>query len=266
MLSLVIPSSSLHDQEPSRCIPPRDRSYSLSNLVKDIKSYLGKDSGIDSSTIDEEYLKSLFRKYTSNPNDWFRYFYNDYSKNYTRNTIENINRKANIVSDIYNNKQKKRERSNSGISSSSCGIPAKVRQSTTMPTPTASWKSLPASWSRQSMKTRTKTLRKPALWWWNQKADTKPTMWRISPTTLACIGFTTQAQTKSRCLCTVRYLPHTYMCSLLLTNCHQYTHLPTQPIMATTSSTQPRAGPVSCRRLDLSWRLMSRMPIEKRRV
>jgi hypothetical protein len=98
MLSLVIPSSSLLDQDPSRCIQPRDKLYSLQNLVKDIKSCLGNDSGIDSSAIDEDYLKSLLRKYASNPNDWFRYFYNDYSKNYTRNTIENINQKANIVS------------------------------------------------------------------------------------------------------------------------------------------------------------------------
>lgn len=100
MLSLVIPSSSLLDQDPSRCIQSRDKqsTYSLPNLVKDIKSYLGNNSGIDSSSIDEDYLISLLRKYVSNPNDWFRYFYNDYSKNYTRNTIENINQKANIVS------------------------------------------------------------------------------------------------------------------------------------------------------------------------
>ncbi|CRG84240.1 cysteine dioxygenase [Talaromyces islandicus] len=102
MLSLVVPKSSPLDQDPSRCIQPRDKLYSLPNLVKDIKSYLGNDSGIDSSSIDEEYLKSLLRKYSSNPNDWFRYFYNDYSKNYTRNTIENINRKANILLLVWN--------------------------------------------------------------------------------------------------------------------------------------------------------------------
>lgn len=98
MLSLVVPSSLPLDQDPSRCIQSREKLYSLPNLVKDIKAYLGNDSGIDSSAIDEDYLKSLLRKYASNPNDWFRYFYNDYSKNYTRNTIENINQKANIVS------------------------------------------------------------------------------------------------------------------------------------------------------------------------
>ncbi|KAH8705217.1 RmlC-like cupin domain-containing protein [Talaromyces proteolyticus] len=103
MLSLVIPSTPLVDQDFSRLSPysPRDH-YSLHDLVKDIKAYLGSDSGINSSTIDEAYLQGLLRKYMSNPNDWFRYFYNDYSKNYTRNTIENINHKANILLLVWN--------------------------------------------------------------------------------------------------------------------------------------------------------------------
>jgi cysteine dioxygenase len=72
--------------------------YSLDDLVQDIKTYLGSSGGISSTEVDNEYLISLAQKYISDPNDWARYFYNDTSKNYTRNAIENINQKANIVS------------------------------------------------------------------------------------------------------------------------------------------------------------------------
>lgn len=72
--------------------------YSLDNLVQDIKTYLGESGGISSADVDNEYLISLAQKYISDPNDWARYYYNDTSKNYTRNAIENINQKANIVS------------------------------------------------------------------------------------------------------------------------------------------------------------------------
>ncbi|KAF5865566.1 hypothetical protein ETB97_003410 [Aspergillus alliaceus] len=77
-------------------------TYDLQDLVHDIKSYLGDSSGIDSSDIDHEHLVSLARKYASNPNDWLRFYHNDPSKNYTRNAIENINRKANILLLVWN--------------------------------------------------------------------------------------------------------------------------------------------------------------------
>jgi cysteine dioxygenase len=74
--------------------------YNLEDLVQDIKAHLGESGGISSADVDNEYLISLAKKYISDPNDWARYFYNDSSKAYTRNAIENINQKANIVSII----------------------------------------------------------------------------------------------------------------------------------------------------------------------
>lgn len=73
-------------------------TYSLADLINDIKQHLGQSAGIDSCEVDAEYLSALVKKYQSNVNDWARFFYNDSSKNYTRNAIENINKKANIVS------------------------------------------------------------------------------------------------------------------------------------------------------------------------
>jgi cysteine dioxygenase len=72
--------------------------YDLNGLVQDVKQHLGESGGISSEEVDEEYLISLLKKYVSDPSDWINYFYNDTSKNYTRNAIENINQKANIVS------------------------------------------------------------------------------------------------------------------------------------------------------------------------
>lgn len=71
--------------------------YNLEGLVQDVKKHLGESGGISSEDVDEDYLISLLRKYISDPSDWIDYFYNDTSKNYTRNAIENINHKANIV-------------------------------------------------------------------------------------------------------------------------------------------------------------------------
>lgn len=75
----------------------KDR-YNLDGLVQDIKKHLGHAGGISSDEVDSEYLISLMKKYISDPSDWIEYFHNDTSKNYTRNAIENINHKANIVS------------------------------------------------------------------------------------------------------------------------------------------------------------------------
>lgn len=96
----LVPGPSSHYQP--MVAPLATNIYSLEDLVKDIKSYLGTSSGIGCDNIDSEYLISLVERYKSNPNDWARYYYNCPGKNYTRNAIENINHKANIVSETYN--------------------------------------------------------------------------------------------------------------------------------------------------------------------
>ena len=77
---------------------PFKEKYNLECLIQDIKRHLGESGGISSEEVDSNYLISLARKYISDPSDWIEYFHNDTSKNYTRNAIENINHKANIVS------------------------------------------------------------------------------------------------------------------------------------------------------------------------
>ncbi|KAH6653142.1 RmlC-like cupin domain-containing protein [Truncatella angustata] len=76
--------------------------YSLADVIRDIKKHLGSSSGIDSNDVDEEYLKALLQRYHSSRSDWSTYFYNDKSKAYTRNAVENVNRKANILLLVWN--------------------------------------------------------------------------------------------------------------------------------------------------------------------
>ena len=89
-------TETLHHSYPQHHTPLQP-TYNLDDLVSDIKAHLGDSNGIGSEDIDAEHLISLARKYISDPADWVQYFHNDPSKNYTRNAIENINKKANIV-------------------------------------------------------------------------------------------------------------------------------------------------------------------------
>jgi len=70
------------------------------HLVQQIKEHLGKACGIHLDATDVEYLESIMSKYTSNPADWRPYARTDPSKQYTRNCVEDINDKANIVSPL----------------------------------------------------------------------------------------------------------------------------------------------------------------------
>ena len=98
MSSTVVSTNTTINKGLTPYYQPFKERYSLEGLVQDIKSHLGESGGISSQDVNEEYLISLAQKYISDPSDWIEYFYNDTSKNYTRNAIENINQKANIVS------------------------------------------------------------------------------------------------------------------------------------------------------------------------
>ncbi|KFY03009.1 hypothetical protein V490_00351 [Pseudogymnoascus sp. VKM F-3557] len=74
-------------------------------LVQEIKEHLGSSSGIDSEDVNIEYLRGLMTKYTSNLVDWQQYAHLDPSKHYTRNYVENINGKANILILVWNPKK-----------------------------------------------------------------------------------------------------------------------------------------------------------------
>lgn len=97
MSSTVLSTAPRLDEGLAPGYQPFKGRYDLEGLVQDIKNYLGESGGISSDEVDSGYLISLVKKYVSDPADWIDFFHNDTSKNYTRNSIENINHKANIV-------------------------------------------------------------------------------------------------------------------------------------------------------------------------
>ncbi|KAJ5178741.1 Cysteine dioxygenase [Penicillium capsulatum] len=102
MMFSVLPVHNPIDQGLAPGYQPFKERYTLDSLIQDIKRHLGASGGISSEEVDEEYLISLAQKYISDPSDWISYFHNDTSKNYTRNAIENINHKANILLLVWN--------------------------------------------------------------------------------------------------------------------------------------------------------------------
>ncbi|KAJ4049344.1 hypothetical protein NW756_006580 [Fusarium oxysporum] len=98
----LTPCQSSHQAFTSYTDFEEPEAYSLDYFVRDVKVHLGEEGSIGCDDIDEDYLISLAKKYTSNPNDWARYYHNCPEKNYTRNAIVNINHKANILLLVWN--------------------------------------------------------------------------------------------------------------------------------------------------------------------
>jgi len=94
--NLAMPFATRGGESAGFCPPESVDTFHL--LVQDIRQYLGESSGIDSAHIDPEYIIGLMNKYTSNPKEWEKYARADTSRNYTRNLVDNINGKANLVS------------------------------------------------------------------------------------------------------------------------------------------------------------------------
>lgn len=71
-------------------------------LVNDIKVVLGPTNGIDD--IDVDHLMKIMKEYdpTSCEDEWNKYALNDPSRNYTRNGVDDINKKANLLILVWN--------------------------------------------------------------------------------------------------------------------------------------------------------------------
>ncbi|KAJ5727579.1 Cysteine dioxygenase [Penicillium malachiteum] len=100
--SAILSTTGAIDKGLAPSYQPFKEKYDLESLVQDIKEHLGESGGISSEEVNETYLISLAKKYISDPSDWIEYFHNDTGKNYTRNAIENINHKANILLLVWN--------------------------------------------------------------------------------------------------------------------------------------------------------------------
>lgn len=66
-------------------------------LIADIKRIMGPTSGLDTEDIDTEALMQRMRDYVSNSKEWSKYAFVDTAVNYTRNGVDSINSKANLL-------------------------------------------------------------------------------------------------------------------------------------------------------------------------
>ena len=84
-------------------LSPATKSTSLNafeTLVSDLSRILGPSSGLDSSEVDVKQLQKLMEDYVSSEKDWEKYAFEDLSRGYTRNLVDEGNGKSNLVSVI----------------------------------------------------------------------------------------------------------------------------------------------------------------------
>lgn len=89
-----VSSPNLHSQDSS----PNGLT-DFEGLVRNIKQVLGTSSGLDSSEVDVPNLMRMIRSYdaTANPAEWSPYAFLDPNSSYTRNGVDDINSKANLL-------------------------------------------------------------------------------------------------------------------------------------------------------------------------
>ncbi|KAH7393334.1 RmlC-like cupin domain-containing protein [Cadophora sp. MPI-SDFR-AT-0126] len=66
-------------------------------LVSDLSKILGSSSGLDSSEINVQELQKLMEDYISSEKDWEKYAFEDLSRGYTRNLVDEGNGKSNLL-------------------------------------------------------------------------------------------------------------------------------------------------------------------------
>ena len=75
------------------------RPDGFAELVLSLKEALGPSSGLTSDDVDVDYLRRLMEDYDScHDTTWARYAFEDASKGYTRNLVDEGNGKSNLVS------------------------------------------------------------------------------------------------------------------------------------------------------------------------
>lgn len=67
-------------------------------LISNLSQILGPSSGLNSSEVDVQQLQKLMEDYTSSEKDWEKYAFEDLSRGYTRNLVDEGNGQSNLVS------------------------------------------------------------------------------------------------------------------------------------------------------------------------
>ncbi|KAK9469448.1 RmlC-like cupin domain-containing protein, partial [Lipomyces arxii] len=74
----------------------------LDDLVEEIRRLLGFTSGYNSAEVDVDAIIEAMSKYVSIRSQWEKYALADLSRNYTRNGVDDMNEKANLLLLVWN--------------------------------------------------------------------------------------------------------------------------------------------------------------------
>lgn len=76
---------------------PISSQNAFTALTNEITRVLGPSSGLTSEDVDAAYLQVLMENYVSKDSEWEKYAFEDLSRGYTRNLVDEGNGKSNLV-------------------------------------------------------------------------------------------------------------------------------------------------------------------------
>lgn len=82
------------------------RVDAFEELVSRFKEALGPSSGLTSDDVDVQYLTRLMQKYDGSDTRWSKYAFQDGSRGYTRNLVDEGNGKCNLVSMLVSHRRR----------------------------------------------------------------------------------------------------------------------------------------------------------------
>lgn len=92
-----------HEPEMKRLELPVYPQGDLAELIADLRAVLGPSSGLDAAEVDVEALMERVRQYNErNEHEWAPYALADPTRGYTRNGVDDINKKANLLILVWN--------------------------------------------------------------------------------------------------------------------------------------------------------------------
>ncbi|KAF3921046.1 hypothetical protein AA313_de0202445 [Arthrobotrys entomopaga] len=95
--SLIRSSSSSHHNHHHQQCSSSSSSSSFSTLITSIRDTIGPNPDLKFDDVDVDKLQSLMRGYKSSRSEWERFSFIDFSRNYTRNLVDNLHGNANLI-------------------------------------------------------------------------------------------------------------------------------------------------------------------------
>ena len=74
-----------------------DKPVTLDDVVRELSVVLEPSTGTSLTEVDPDAIRDIMARYSSNPSEWQKYAFSDYSTGYTRNLVSNDGGKGSLV-------------------------------------------------------------------------------------------------------------------------------------------------------------------------